>query len=591
MSRYFDVAICGGGLAGLTIARQLSQELPQIRIAVLDKTRRPLPEGTHKVGESTVELGALYWERLGLRAYLHERHLIKFGLRFFPGGGERPIEARTEIGPINQPVVRSYQIDRGRFESDLRAMLDDTPGVELLEGVTVRDVGLEPGAAPHRLEVDREDERLTLSARWVVDATGRAALLRSRMKTKRGGNHDANAAWFRVRGRIDINEMAPASARRFLDVPESSDRWLSTNHLMGRGYWVWIIPLPSGMTSVGIVTHEHVHDFDAIRTLDRARSFLEAHEPTFAAFLEDREILDFSCLRKYCHTVARSWHPDRWALVGEAGAFPDPLYSPGTDYIAIANGFTADLIRRDLDGATSEALLARSQELNALYRSLVNGAIALYRDAADVYGHARAMAAKVYWDDHIYWSYPCQFMLQGIYRLSGPELEPFNRVGARFFELSSRMQKVFRFWAEHLPSEDPPEGELFVVPTFPSMLVDGHLALQRKMTVPETLEYMEGQLELAEQLFNELVLRVLEELGPELGQRMWSEIGADAWGIGPSPTRTAAEALSGRARRRALPHVARDAERTLGPPRVRWPVADIAAFLAAGARESAVPAG
>jgi len=34
-------------------------------------------------------------------------------------------------------------------------------------------------------------------------------------------------------------------------------------------------------------------------------------------------------------------------LTGEAGAFLDPFYSPGSDYIAMANTFITDLIVRD----------------------------------------------------------------------------------------------------------------------------------------------------------------------------------------------------------------------------------------------------
>ncbi len=585
MRDHYDVVICGGGLSGLTLARQLSCEQPGLRVAVLEKTRRPLPEGAHKVGESTVELGSQYLERLGLGPYLLERHLIKFGLRFFPGGGELPIELRTEVGPINHPVVRSYQLDRGRFESDLRGMLDESESVDLLEGAAVRDVRIEPSGVSHQVVVRTGDGEKTIEARWVVDATGRAGFLRSRMKSKRGGNHEANAAWFRVQGRIDVTELSAAEARRFREVPEASSRWLSTVHLMGVGYWVWLIPLASGMTSVGIVTHNHVHGFDETRTLDRALAFIAKNEPVLGRALESAEILDFGCLKNYCHTVARCWHPDRWAMVGEAGAFADPLYSPGTDYIAMANGFTAELIREDFAGASPERLLLRSQELNAQYRALVNGAIALYRDAAEVYGHARAMATKVYWDDLIYWSYPCHFFLQKIYALSGAELEPFSAVGARFVEMSNRMQKVFQFWAKRGPADGgaSPDGELLVVPSFPSMLVDAHLNLARRMGPAETLEYMRRQLALAEELFSEILLRVASELGPELGREMWAELGIAGWQAHLPAGRVAAEALDRRGRRRALSDLARDVERTLGPVEPRWPVAEAAALFHAPA--------
>ena len=88
--QFWDVVICGGGLAGLLLAMQLRQEAPELSVAVLERTERPLPDAAHKVGESSVELGSQYLERLGLEPYLLERHLIKFALRFFPGGGDRP---------------------------------------------------------------------------------------------------------------------------------------------------------------------------------------------------------------------------------------------------------------------------------------------------------------------------------------------------------------------------------------------------------------------------------------------------------------------------------------------------------------------
>ncbi|MCA9707286.1 MAG: NAD(P)-binding protein, partial [Myxococcales bacterium] len=114
-----DVVICGGGLAGLTLARQVRRELPQVSVVVIERTRRPLPMACHKVGESSVELGSQYLEGLGLREYLERAHIIKFGLRFFPGGGHLPLDQRAELGPANEPIVRSYQLDRGRFEEDL----------------------------------------------------------------------------------------------------------------------------------------------------------------------------------------------------------------------------------------------------------------------------------------------------------------------------------------------------------------------------------------------------------------------------------------------------------------------------------------
>ena len=59
-----DVVIMGGGLAGLTLAIQLRQRMPTLDILVLERMRHPVTEAAHKVGESSVEIGAHYFDRM-----------------------------------------------------------------------------------------------------------------------------------------------------------------------------------------------------------------------------------------------------------------------------------------------------------------------------------------------------------------------------------------------------------------------------------------------------------------------------------------------------------------------------------------------
>ena len=268
------MVICGGGLAGLTLALQLRKELPELSVAVVEKSARPLPESAHKVGESSVELGCQYFHRVGLQNYMKERHFFKFGLRFFPGGGELPLEQRAEYGPSQEPVVPSYQIDRGRFEEDVMGFVE-AAGATLFEGCTVRDLVLGEGGAAHTLVAERGEHRQRLESTWLVDASGRTALIRKRLKLKRGTAHTAHAGWFRVKGKIDIDDLVPPEAKEWHDHPWAKERWRSTNHLMGTGYWLWLIPLSCGNTSVGVVVHGETHSFDRVRTLERLLEFID----------------------------------------------------------------------------------------------------------------------------------------------------------------------------------------------------------------------------------------------------------------------------------------------------------------------------
>ena len=53
-----DVAILGGGLAGLTLAIQLRQRNPGLAVTVVERRAHPVREAAFEVGESTVEIGA-----------------------------------------------------------------------------------------------------------------------------------------------------------------------------------------------------------------------------------------------------------------------------------------------------------------------------------------------------------------------------------------------------------------------------------------------------------------------------------------------------------------------------------------------------
>lgn len=405
-----DVVILGGGLAGLTLALQLKRRDPEIDILVLERRALPAPEAAHKVGESSVEIGAHYFDKvLGLGDHLQTKQLRKFGFRFFFSEGRRDIDQVTEIGASRFLSVTSFQIDRGIFENFLGAEVQSR-GIKLVEGAMVRHIELtDDQAGPearHQVMYEHEGVSHTVSTRWVVDACGRAGLLKRKLNLAELNDHPAHAVWFRIKDRIHLDQWSDNIEWQERCDPQA--RWLSTNHLVGAGYWVWLIPLASGSHSVGIVADPAIHPLATMDSFDKAMTWLEKYQPLLFDELDPkRELLqDFAFFKRFSYGCKQVFSADRWALTGEAGLFLDPFYSPGSDFIAISNTYITELIAMDRRG---ERLGARAQIFDQLFHSFYDSTMALYQDQYPLFGDPEVLPVKVIWDYTYYWGVLAQF--------------------------------------------------------------------------------------------------------------------------------------------------------------------------------------
>ena len=504
----YDVAILGGGMAGLTLALQLKKTRPATRILVIEKQKHPVPEAAHKVGESTVEVAAYYLrDVLQLQEHLKTQHLRKFGLRmFFSNDGNQDITHRVEYGQISEAPLPAYQLDRGRLENSLSSALPEQ-GIAFLDGCKVQQIILQPQSESHRLRILQEGNEREIAARWVVDASGRNTLLQRQLGLAKKVGHTANAVWFRINYVIDVNDWSTDLAwkARITD----GERWLSTNHLMGPGYWVWIIPLASGSTSVGIVSDASMHPFEEMNRFERALAWLHVHEPQCAQVVEEHrdQIQDFRVMKDYSYSCQQVYSNERWCLTGESAVAVDPLYSSGGDLIAIGNGLVCDLINRNLDG---EDIEERAVAHNQLFLVLADVWLVAYEQQYPLMGNARVMVAKVIWDTVIYWAFPGLLYFHDKFR----NLAESPGLTANFYRcwiLHTRVQAFFREWHA---IDQPAASDLFADPySLLDFLVDLHTGMAAGLPDAELEIQFAKNTRLLEQLAGQLVSVVIEGLG------------------------------------------------------------------------------
>lgn len=446
-----DVVVMGGGLAGLTLALQLKQRFADLDVLVIERRAHPVPEAAHKVGESSVEIGAHYFSKvLGLQEHLDTAQLRKFGFRFFFSEGRRDIDQVTEIGASRFLSVPSYQIDRGIFENFLGAEARRR-GIEFIDNARVRRIELAQGDALHSLSFEIAGETREVSCRWLVDASGRAGLLKRQQGLAQENAHHAHAIWFRIKGRIDIDQWSDNAAWRERCNPQA--RWLSTNHLVGAGYWVWLIPLASGSHSVGIVADPRIHPLESMNTFEKAMAWFERYQPRLFDDLDGKRHLlqDFAFFRKFSYGCKQVFSANRWALTGEAGLFLDPFYSPGSDFIGIGNTYITELIAMD---RADRPLGAHAQLFDQIYHSFYENTLALYTDQYPIFGDPEVLPVKVIWDYTYYWGVLSQFFFQNrltdLAALSGLRAEL-----AHCQKLNVAAQNFLREWSTHSEKKNP----------------------------------------------------------------------------------------------------------------------------------------
>ena len=463
METAVDVVILGGGLAGLSLARHLLLETDST-ILLLEK-RDQLPQERQKVGESTVQLAGYYFSKvLDLEEYLLREQLMKYNLRFYWKSGNRPNDDFADYSAAyirHFSNIASYQLDRNTFEAELLRRNQDDERFMAHLGVSALDIALadEAGDDPHRVSFAVGDTTHSVAARWVVDTTGRAKVLARQLDLRRPSPVRHGSFYWWVEGLVDVERLSDRDRRsRRLDPRRRQTghlpSWLATNHFSVEGVWFWVIPL-RGKTSLGLVFDREVVDPKEVFNVEKATRWVCERFPLLARDLPHRKILDFGGHRDFSHDCAQTLSAGRWASSGESGRFGDPLYSPGSDLIAIHNTLIVDAIRTK----DRQALEATCRSHEQLMRAVFQAYLPTYTTSYDALGDMESFTLKYTWELTVYFAFYVFPFINDLLterRFVLSFLKTFSKLGPINHGVQRVLSSYFQWKKEHrLPPAEP----------------------------------------------------------------------------------------------------------------------------------------
>ena len=330
-----DVVVIGGGPAGATVSTLMAQQ--GVNVMLFERERFP----RFHIGESLIP--ETYWvlKRLGmLEKMKHSRFVKKYSVQFVNASGK-------QSAPFyfwdNKPheCSQTWQVVRSEFDQMMLTNAREH-GVDVHEGVRVRDV-LFDGQRAVGVRIQQEDgEVREIRAKVVVDASGQSGLLMNKLGLRLWDPLlDKGAIWTYWQG-----------AYRDSGKDEGATMVLQTADRKG---WFWYIPLHGDRLSVGVVK-----PFDALfkNRGSHEQTYLEevAACPAVAQRVAPGKVVTGYFATKDYSYRSTEVAGEGWVLVGDAFGFLDPLYSSGV-LLALRSGelaadaVVAGLARNDLSAA------------------------------------------------------------------------------------------------------------------------------------------------------------------------------------------------------------------------------------------------
>jgi flavin-dependent dehydrogenase len=420
-----DVTVIGGGPAGSTAAALLSRA--GFRVLLLEKETFPRPH----VGESMLPFCYRLFDDLGVRDEMARTFVRKPGVRFLDRNGNASTTwCFNHI--LRDETYLSFQVDRSKFDTIL---LNNARrlGATVREAVRVRAVDLSDPAAAVVSATDADGREQRHRSRFLIDATGRDALVATKMGWRRPRPElDRTAVWSHWDGVEMIGGLEEGNSLIIYIGEEKKG-------------WIWVFPLAPDRVTAGVVM-QNSYLREARRRYDGPdwrtalyRAEMETSPFVRSLLAEAKQAAPTYVNGDYSYIVDHHYGAN-YALIGDARGFIDPIFSSGV-FLSMKTAYLVSAaVRQQLD---DPSLAGANPALVAAYTQ-VTGAYDLVHRMIRLFYNPHAMTwAEVGGEEQAHKAHESA-MAAGHYMLAGDFFENHERYH-KFFNLLENPQEFERY--------------------------------------------------------------------------------------------------------------------------------------------------
>lgn len=327
----YELVVVGGGPGGSTAAALVAKRGHSV--LVLERAQFP----RYQVGESLLPATVHgICPLLGVSSELERAGFVKKRGGTFRWGISPEPWTFSFAGPKARagdepPWQLAYQVERAKFDEILLRNVIKCGG-DVQESAVAEDLLFAGDRVSGVRWRDASGRTHETSARYVIDASGHRGMFHHHVGERVYSDLFKNIALF---GYYANGKRLP---------PPNDGNILCCAFEDG---WFWYIPLSPTLTSVGVVTgREHA---ERMRDPEEAMGMFIAKCPLIkehlagATRITDGMYGEFRIRKDYSYCNTRLWRPGL-ALVGDSGAFIDPVFSSGVHLATYAGLLTARAI-------------------------------------------------------------------------------------------------------------------------------------------------------------------------------------------------------------------------------------------------------